>query len=281
MMSSRATLANFVRAPASRTRSAAGRKSAHNLTRAHAPFTPSPRSPHVMANLGTQMLDGFSVDISHQEIERIVVELEELYKSQPGEWLPVAGVSTILADELGYEDVDEFEDALKGTFVEFISKLPHVECAKVESELQPGLVRDVFKVTTARATEGNDSAQVANARPRELRLRVKDKSDLWRVLMLSPGAELEIPEVEFHVGGDVKRRVDSVYNTVATAVFNLESHVAQMATSGNEEEKQGIIDTCDALKAMLDLDREYTLVVRDWDGASAFKPSEGVEIVEL
>jgi len=234
-----------------------------------------------MSNLGTQMLDGFSVDISHQEIERIVVELEELYKSQPGEWLPVGGVATILADELGYEDVDEFEDALKGTFVDFIAKLPHVECAKVESELQPGLVRDVFKVTTARATASDDGAQVTQARPRELHLRVKEKSDLWRVLMLSPGAELEIPEVEFHVGGDAKRRVDSVYNTVATAVFNLESHVAQMASSGNEEEKQGIIDTCDALKAMLDLDKEYTLVVRDWDGASAFKPSEGVEIVEL
>jgi len=67
-------------------------------------------------NFGTAMLDGFSVDVSHQEIERIVVELEELYKSQPGEWLPVAGIGAYVAEELGYEDADEFEDALKCTF---------------------------------------------------------------------------------------------------------------------------------------------------------------------
>jgi len=232
-----------------------------------------------MANLGAQMLDGFSCDISHQEIERIVVELEELYRSQPGEWLPVAGVSALLADELGYEDADEFEDALKSNFVDFIAKLPHVECARIESELQPGLFRDVFKVTTS--ANGNDALEGKQSRARELRLKVREKGDLWRVLMLSSGAEVEIPEIEFYVGGDAKRRCDSVYNVIATAVFNLESHVAQMASSANATEKQGILDTCDALKAMLDLEKEYTLVVRDFDGGCAFKPSDGVDVVDI
>ena len=52
----------------------------------------------------------------------------------------------MLANELGYEDEEEFEDALKGPFKDFISALPHVETANLESELQPGLFRDVFRI---------------------------------------------------------------------------------------------------------------------------------------
>jgi hypothetical protein len=42
----------------------------------------------------------------------------------------------MLADELGYEDVDEFEDALKADFKTFIGALPHIETDNQESELQ-------------------------------------------------------------------------------------------------------------------------------------------------
>ena len=52
----------------------------------------------------------------------------------------------MLAEELGYEDQEEFEDALKSSFAEFIGALPHIETRKMESELQPGLIRDVFRV---------------------------------------------------------------------------------------------------------------------------------------
>ena len=65
---------------------------------------------------GAKMLEAFSVDISHQEVERIIIELEEIYKTQPGEWLPIYGIGSILANDLGYEDEDEFEDALKSTW---------------------------------------------------------------------------------------------------------------------------------------------------------------------
>ena len=33
----------------------------------------------------------------------------------------------MLAEELGYEDVDEFEDALKAPFKVFLANLPHIE----------------------------------------------------------------------------------------------------------------------------------------------------------
>ena len=38
---------------------------------------------------GSTMLDSFKIDISHQEMERIIVELELIWKTQPGQWLPI------------------------------------------------------------------------------------------------------------------------------------------------------------------------------------------------
>ena len=38
---------------------------------------------------GSAMLDSFKIDISHQEMERIIIELELIYKTQPGQWLPI------------------------------------------------------------------------------------------------------------------------------------------------------------------------------------------------
>ena len=52
-------------------------------------------------------------------------------------------------------------------------------------------------------------------------LQIKSRADLWRVLMLHPGAFVEIPELEFEIGADHKRRVDSVYNHVGASIFNL------------------------------------------------------------
>jgi hypothetical protein len=41
------------------------------------------------ATYGSAMLDSFKIDISHQEMERIIIELELIYKTQPGQWLPI------------------------------------------------------------------------------------------------------------------------------------------------------------------------------------------------
>jgi hypothetical protein len=42
------------------------------------------------------------------------------------EWLPVEQIGNMMCQELGYEDEPEFEDALKGTFADFLDKLPYV-----------------------------------------------------------------------------------------------------------------------------------------------------------
>ena len=86
----------------------------------------------------------------------------------------------MLAEELGYEDQEEFEDALKSSFAEFIGALPHIETRKMESELQPGLIRDVFRVIPDPPPE--------QCTPQRLVLEIKSRADLWRILMLHPGA---------------------------------------------------------------------------------------------
>lgn len=45
-------------------------------------------------------------------------------KADPG-WLVVSSVAQMLCVDLGYEDEDELEDAMKCTFLEFIEGLPH------------------------------------------------------------------------------------------------------------------------------------------------------------
>lgn len=43
------------------------------------------------------------------------------------EWLPVKGIGRAIGEDLGYEDIDEFEDALNGSFEDFLDNFPHVE----------------------------------------------------------------------------------------------------------------------------------------------------------
>ena len=140
-----------------------------------------------------------------------------------------------------------------------------------ESELQPGLFRDVFRVIPDPPPE--------ECKPQRLECVLSSRPDLWRVLMLHPGASAEIPELEFEIGADHRRRVDSVYNHIGGAIFNLERHV-EMLGEDNEQaarERRGIKDMCDELRSVLDMDTPATFVVID-RGLSAFKPGgrEGV-----
>jgi hypothetical protein len=47
------------------------------------------------------------------------------------EWLPVDQIETLLIEELGYEDQPEFEDALRGSFLDFLDGLLH---ARIKEE---------------------------------------------------------------------------------------------------------------------------------------------------
>lgn len=145
-----------------------------------------------------------------------------------------------------------------------------MEVSTQESELQPGLIRDVFRVLPDPPPEERT--------PQKFVMHVKEKRDLWRVLMKAPDCTIEIPELEFEIGADAKRHVDSVYNHVTAAIFNLEQHVQSMGDAGGENEKEAIYETTGQLRKVLDMDLPCTFIVHDPTGLSAFKPADGIEI---
>ncbi|EER16151.1 hypothetical protein Pmar_PMAR003614 [Perkinsus marinus ATCC 50983] len=73
-------------------------------------------------------LDAFRIDVSHQEMSMIMLELEKFCSTCPEDtWIPLDDGIQWLCNSLGYEDKDEFEDAIKGSFRDFLSKLPQFE----------------------------------------------------------------------------------------------------------------------------------------------------------
>jgi len=222
------------------------------------------------------MLPKFKIDISHQEMSRITQELEKTYNlfafNDEGptgvEWLPVEGVANILREELGYEDMPEFEDALKGSFEDFIQILPHVE---LKREARNEVEKLYFKIKPDLPKE--------EWKPRTLTFKITSTKDLWRVCYKSKHATVKIPELEYEASADGVRTVDSIYNHIAQAVFNLGNYVKE---SGDlESERNGLIlDTVYALNAILDVGAPWTWVVEDPSGVAEIYPMEGVEVTE-
>uniref|UniRef100_A0A6U6HLR3 Uncharacterized protein n=1 Tax=Zooxanthella nutricula TaxID=1333877 RepID=A0A6U6HLR3_9DINO len=207
------------------------------------------------------MLAGFALNVSHQEIERILFEVEEWWNAahdQAGvEWLPIDGVMNFLMQDLGYEDVDEFEDALQGSFADFLSAFPQVEVREVDE-------RTLFKCVPQ--TPGS---------PRTLTLTVESSKQLLDMtFMKAADAELEIPAIEFAIGADHKRHIDSLYNHLAVAKENLEKHCASLGSDAPE--RLSILETIGSLSSLLDVEEPFELVVRDPRALSEFKPADGV-----
>mmetsp|Transcript_41688 Transcript_41688/g.109958 ORF Transcript_41688/g.109958 Transcript_41688/m.109958 type:complete len:252 (-) Transcript_41688:207-962(-) len=215
----------------------------------------------------------YKLSIGHQEIDRIVDEVEQIYKTQPTEWLSVEPIGNMVVMLLDwYEDFDELEDACGGSFEEFLRSLPQFEVKSEDGKSQ-------FKVLMPDP----------DAPPTIMTLNVEKSSDLWRVLFKSPDASLKIPHLEFEVGADSKRRIDTVYNHITSAIWNLSSHVrnAQGATPGLEggaelsADASAILQTVEALEACLDVVEPFVIIVDDPTGASKFKPDDDVEIDEM
>lgn len=205
------------------------------------------------------------LSVGHQEIDRIVDEVEQIYKSQPLEWLgPLENIGMMIVNvQDWYEDYDEFEDACGGSFESFLSYLPHIETRHNEE----GVAQ--FKVLPPDP----------DAQPTIYTLHVKDRKDLWRVLFKSPDATVRFPSIEFEIGSDSKRRIDTVYNHITNAVWNLSSHMRGQAGEGqSSEHAAAFAEVVDTLNAMLDVDEPFDIIVDDPTGVSTFKPSEGIEV---
>lgn len=225
------------------------------------------------------MLKGFKVDASHQEIERILGEVEAWYQGvnqnclqmngeaseSPDsmvEWLPLKGIENFLFNDLGYEDVDEFEDAIHAPFQEFLGNFPHIEVKEIEEKWY-------LKVH-----------ELPAGKPRKLVLTVSSAKQLVETTFLHDSdATLDIPSIEFRMGGDNKRRIDLLYQHIANAKSNLEKHAEMVGPNGKGGEE--ILETCLALSTVLDVEEPFEIVVRDPRGRCEFLPDTGVREEEL
>lgn len=220
-----------------------------------------------MAAMGSSLLARAAADFSPQLLDRVTTELQIVWDAcAPIDddpcavaWLPVTAVATALISELGYEDMNEFEDALQGSFSDFLDTLPYVaketqedgqEYLRLLSEQQHGEKRAVRFTFTVNSGE-----------------------DLWRVCVLSQHARVEIPELEFEICADGARHIDTIYSHIARALFNLGSCVDHESSNDySDNVKQTVV----ALNGCLDVLSPWTFVVHDPSGMSEIKPVTGV-----
>jgi len=221
------------------------------------------------------MLEGFSFDVSHQELERILSDVEVWFETANRdtglEWLPVQSICSFLCNELGYEDQDEFEDALQGSFEDFLKSFPHIQVKDAEDG-QPAM----FRVE-----------ELPPKDPVRLTFEVKTRSELLdTTFMKSKEARVMVDEegLGFEICADQRRAIDSIWNHLANAKRELERHSEMMIKqtgSSEGEQLEGILKTAQGLGELLDVDRAFKIVVEDPSGLSEFKPADKVLVEKL
>lgn len=212
------------------------------------------------------MLNAIKADMSHQEIERILSEVEAwwttTFESTGVEWLPMLGITNFLFMDLGYEDIDEFEDAIHGSFPDFLASFPHIEVKEIDEKFflkvhppQPGPPRMLAITITS-------SAQLLDT-----------------VCMKAEDAEIEIPKLGFAIGADSKRHIDSFYNHIIAAREDLDRHAAALGSNPDEQTK--IQATLQGLQELLDVSEPVDIIVRDPSSRSEIKPNADVRILDF
>jgi len=137
--------------------------------------------------------------LGHQEVQRLLEELEAVYLSTETEWLDINPIRDYLIRDLGYEDNDELEDALKTSFENFVNAMPNCELRKVTEENKEEKIQFRMKRDPERSEWPKE--------PRVLTYKVKSRANLWNIVHKSPNGTFEIPHMEFEISADGKRRV--------------------------------------------------------------------------
>lgn len=220
-------------------------------------------------NKGT---DQYRLNLNHQEMGRILHELEgncELVLEQAGvdAWLPVDGLTAITITTLGYEDIDQFEDALGGTFLQFLNALPHME-TKIQDDGSSVDGQWVVRMIPPPPLHARYGV--------ELRLTINSSEDLWRTLVKAPDATIGVPELEFEMGVSQSRQIDAVFNHITNACFQLGQYCRMNRETVAAATRAGIVESIDGLTQLLDMPHPWDIVIRDPSGLSMFKPDDGV-----
>jgi ZPR1 zinc-finger domain len=206
----------------------------------------------------------YNFNISDQEVSRIVLELEQYMKQLPEDYIvPLEAAQNWLIIQLGYGDNDELEDALQGTLERFVRLLPQFE---VQGE------GDAAKMKLVPITSGD-------RRPRKLTYEINTTKDLFTVMVRGRETRIEIPDIEFEMGPPEGREIDTIYNYIGGAVFQLGQYIKHVDPSDDDFDK--IYATMQMLNAMLDVESPFTIIAHDPIGEVAFKPSENVVVEYL
>jgi C4-type Zn-finger protein len=208
-------------------------------------------------------LASYKVDVSHQELSRVIKELEDLSDTCPTvTWIAIEAAANWLCQQLGYEDYGELEDALHCTLEEFLRQLPHFDVKNPEPGAEDQCVRYRSNL--------RDSA---TGRPCKISFRVENRGDLWVVMLKPKGSWIEIPEIAFEIGRSDARQVDTIYNYLGEAVYNLGSYLRTNHGAISQDRFDGIYATIHQLNGLLDVDEPFTWVIHDPTGTAAFKPN--------
>ncbi|KAJ3153300.1 hypothetical protein HDU89_000931 [Geranomyces variabilis] len=213
---------------------------------------------------GAAAAPAYHLDLAHQETDRIIEELQKLYHAaapSPDVRLPIDNIAQLLTNELGYEDLAEFEDSLHGTFAQFLSAIPEIDLdfASQTFRFRPEPTQDewVHKRWT---------------------INVTHRDQLWWVLSKSAHARIEIPEIEFEIAADGARHIDSFYNHIANAAYNIARHAAANAKNTDSADATAMAETVANLHSLLDLDQPFTIIIHDPSGTSDFANISDVEV---
>mmetsp|Transcript_56534 Transcript_56534/g.165322 ORF Transcript_56534/g.165322 Transcript_56534/m.165322 type:complete len:352 (-) Transcript_56534:69-1124(-) len=224
----------------------------------------------------------FHIDLGHQEMAQVVHELEDIFRAVhecagPEHPVAVHGLAYNLCTSLGYEDEDELEEALGGSLADFLGALPHFDVVWPEdAALAEGARMDPKALMKPEPSEEEPSSPGLRAL-----FTVTEREDLWRVVLQGPHCTVEIPEIEFAIRPQAHRRVDTIYNMIAGAIFHLGDHVQKNRRLGgdlSEEAANRICETIDSLNTLLDIEQPFTFVLSDPQGVSELKPSEGMHV---
>jgi hypothetical protein len=207
-------------------------------------------------------LAAYKVDVSHQELSRIIKELEDFCEMCPSDtWIAVEAAANWLCQQLGYGDYDELEDALHGSLENFLTELPHFDVKKPAPEDTNESVR--FRSNLRDNIPG---------RPCKITFSVENSGDLWVVMLKPKGSWIEIPELEFEIGRGDARQVDTLYNIIGEAIFHLGTYLQNNHGIISTERFDGIYQTIHQLNGILDVEKPFTWIVHDPTGTCTFKP---------
>jgi len=234
----------------------------------------------------------FKVDLGHQEMTQIMHELEDIFLAVhacvgPERAIAVNGLAYNLCASIGYEDEDELEEAIGGTLVDFLNALPHFEVVWEQVQRAPedgsvaceegeAVMEDVAKATMKPPPDVEDLSGPGT----RTAFTVSGREDLWRVVLQGPCADIEIPEIEFEIRPRERRRVDTIYNIIAAAVFHLGDHVQKNTRAGamTEDDAAKICVVIDSLNQLLDVEQPFNIIIKDPQGVSELKPLEGAHV---